>query len=64
MKRRLLLTAEINANKNTCGSCRYLTGPRIPRCELFTGTLDEDGGKVLRAEECVDAEALATARKA
>jgi hypothetical protein len=35
-------------------------GPRIPRCGLFTGTLDTDGkGRPFRADECKDAQARA-----
>ncbi len=61
MKRRIMPLLEIKANAYTCDPrCVYLDGgPRIPRCKLFTGTLDEDGKHVLRADECKTAEANA-----
>ena len=60
-KRRLLAVFEVTANKLTCGQCRYLYGPHIPRCQLFTGTLDEDNnGRPVRADECTDAERRAS----
>ena len=59
---RLLPLVGIECSDTRCGGCMYLQpGPRMPRCGLFTGQLDEDAGGPQRAEECTDAERSADA---
>jgi hypothetical protein len=58
VKKRILPLLEIEADDLVCGDeCLYLSkGPHYPTCLLFTGELDRDFTKILRADECKQAE--------
>lgn len=58
---RILPLLEIDADGDHCDACVHvaMSPAGTPVCMVFTGSLDEDKGGVVRADECKDAQARA-----